>query len=305
MTNSDIHQDKVRFCGSQHNNVQQYIARSYDRIEVNGVYIGVIESGTTAQHAPVLVLLHGFTGSATSWGTLLDDLAISGMRIIALDLLGHGQSDAPEDPQRYRIEHCQADLIGILQTLGIKRGEAILLGYSMGGRIALYCAFSYYFRALILESASPGLATFAERAQRRANDDALAERIEREGIEAFIDYWEQLPLFASQRNLPIAYRNAQRAQRLNNRAHGLANSLRGVGTAVQPSLYQRLPELTLPVLLITGELDSKFCTIGQRMAQQLPQAQLQIVSDAGHTVHLEQPERFAALVQKFCTDQLC
>lgn len=289
----------------RYNNVQKSINRSYNRMEVNGVHLGIIQSDVHAQHAPVLVLLHGFTGSATSWGTLLDDLARPGMRIITLDLLGHGKSDAPEDPQRYHIEHCQTDIIGLLQTLGIKQREAILLGYSMGGRIALYCAFSHYFRALILESASPGLATFTERAQRRASDEALAERIEREGIEAFVDYWEQLPLFASQRKLPIEHRNAQRAQRLNNRVHGLANSLRGIGTAVQPPLYQRLPELTLPVLLITGELDGKFCTIGQRMAQQLPQAQLQIVPDAGHTVHLEQPERFATLVHQFCAALLC
>lgn len=304
MKNNNI-QNEAYFRDFQSNNIQQLITRSYDRIEVNGIHLGIIQSGTTAQHAPVLVLLHGFTGSATSWGTLLDDLARPGMRILALDLLGHGQSDAPEDPQRYHIEHCQADIIGILQTLGIKRGEAILLGYSMGGRIALYCAFSNYFRALILESASPGLATFTERAQRRASDEALAERIENEGIEAFVDYWEQLPLFASQRNLSIDCRNAQRAQRLNNRVHGLANSLRGVGTAVQPPLYQRLPELTLPVLLITGELDSKFCTIGQRMAQQLPQAQLRTVPGAGHAVHLEQPERFTTLVHQFCTALLC
>ncbi len=299
--NNDNNREKAYSCRSQHDNVQQCIARSYDRIEVNGVQIGIIECGTTALNAPILVLLHGFTGSATSWGTLLNDLATSGMHIIALDLLGHGQSDAPRDPQRYRIEHCQADIIGVLQTLGIKQGEAVLLGYSMGGRIALYCAFSGYFRALVLESASPGLATFTERVQRRASDEALAERVEREGIEAFVNYWEQLPLFASQRYLPIERRNAQRAQRLTNRAHGLANSLRGVGTAVQPPLYQRLPDLTLPVSLITGELDSKFCNIGQRMAQHLPQAQLQIVPGAGHSVHLEQPERFVTLVHKFCT----
>jgi 2-succinyl-6-hydroxy-2,4-cyclohexadiene-1-carboxylate synthase len=303
--NNDNNREKVYFCRPQHDNIQQCIARSCDCIEVNGVHIGIIESSTTAQNAPILVLLHGFTGSATSWGPLLNDLATSGMHIIALDLLGHGQSDAPEDPQRYRIEHCQADIIGVLQKLGIKQGEAILLGYSMGGRIALYCAFSGYFRALILESGSPGLATFTERAQRHASDEALAERIEREGVEAFIDYWEQLPLFASQRNLPIERRNAQRAQRLTNRAHGLANSLRGVGTAVQPPLYQRLPELTLPVLLITGELDSKFCTIGQRMAQHLPQAQLQVVPGAGHAIHLEQPEHFVTLVHKFCAARLC
>ena len=277
------------------------IEHPYERIQVNGVHIGVIQSSTTVQYAPALVLLHGFTGSAASWGTLLNDLATPGMRTIALDMLGHGQSDAPDDPQRYCMEHCQADIIGVLQTLGIKRGEAILLGYSMGGRIALYCAFSGYFRALILESASPGLATSVEREQRRASDEALANRIEREGIEAFVNDWEQLPLFASQRSLPVEHWNAQHTQRLNNRAHGLTNSLRGIGTGVQPALHQCLPALTIPVLLITGELDGKFCATSQQMAQQLPKAQHQIVPDTGHTVHLEQPERFIKLVHDFCT----
>ncbi|HEY4034274.1 MAG TPA: 2-succinyl-6-hydroxy-2,4-cyclohexadiene-1-carboxylate synthase [Ktedonobacteraceae bacterium] len=276
------------------------IEQSYERIQVNGVQIGVIQYGTTTQNAPVLVLLHGFTGSAAGWGSLLEELAAPGRRVIALDMLGHGQSDAPDDPQRYSMEHCQADIISVLQTLGIKEGEAILLGYSMGGRIALYCAFSRYFRALILESASPGIANPVERGKRRVSDRALADRIEREGIEAFVDDWEELPLFASQRNLPIAYRRAQKVQRLNNRAHGLANSLRGVGTGVQPALEWRLSTLTIPVLLIAGERDSKFCTIGQYMAQQLLKAQLQIVPDTGHNVHLEQPERFLTLVHQFC-----
>lgn len=273
---------------------------AYDRISINGVHIGVIQYGTTIQHAPVLVLLHGFTGSATSWGILLEDLATSGMRVVALDMLGHGYSDAPDDPLRYCMEYCQNDIVGVLQMLGIKQGEAILLGYSMGGRIALYCAFSRYFRALILESASPGLVDAVEREQRRTSDEALADRIERAGIETFVNEWEELPLFASQRNLPMAYRKALHVQRLSNRAHGLAHSLRGVGLGVQPVLACRLSELTMPVLLITGKLDQKFCTIGQSMAQQLPQAQFQIVPDAGHAVHLEQPVRFVTLVQDFC-----
>src|SRR2546430_15007090 len=107
------------------------IEHPYERIQVNGVHIGVIQSSTTVQYAPALVLLHGFTGSAASWGTLLNDLATPGMRTIALDMLGHGQSDAPDDPQRYCMEHCQADIIGVLQRLGIKQAEAILLVYSM------------------------------------------------------------------------------------------------------------------------------------------------------------------------------
>jgi 2-succinyl-6-hydroxy-2,4-cyclohexadiene-1-carboxylate synthase len=279
------------------------IEQSYERIQINGVHIGIIQCGTTAQDVPVLVLLHGFSGSAAGWGTLLEDLATPGRRIIALDMLGHGQSDAPDDPKRYSMEHCQADIIGVLQTLGIKQGEAILLGYSMGGRIALYCSFSRYFRALILESASAGIANPVERGKRRVSDRALANYIEREGIEAFVNHWEDLPLFASQHNLPTERWDAQRAQRLNNRAHGLANSLRGVGIGVQPVLERNLSRLTIPVLLITGKLDTKFCTIGQYMAQQLPpqETQLQIVPDAGHAVHLEQPEHFVTLVHDFCT----
>ncbi len=122
-------------------------------------------------------------------------------------------------------------------------GEAILLGYSMGGRIALYTAFSHFFRALILESASPGLADAAEREQRRRSDAALAESIERDGVAAFVEHWEQLPLFASQSNLALETRQSLHRQRLANRAHGLANSLRGVGTGEQPALHSPIGDL--------------------------------------------------------------
>jgi 2-succinyl-6-hydroxy-2,4-cyclohexadiene-1-carboxylate synthase len=277
-------------------------------VQVNGVKLGVEQRGLGARFiAPqggeegptTLVLLHGFTGSAAGWGHQLDTLADYGLRIIALDLLGHGQSDSPDDPQRYAIEHCQQDILAALQELGISKGQAILLGYSMGGRIALYTAFSGFFRALILESASPGLDDAAEREQRRLSDEALAANIEREGIPAFIERWENLPLFASQKTLPIECRQALHRQRLQNSATGLAQSLRGVGTGVQPPLYARLPTLHIPVLLIAGELDTKFTTIARHMAQMLPQSQLQIVSGAGHTVHLELPQEFASLVRDF------
>lgn len=283
------------------------------RVRVNGVELGVIvyeevhkRSMPAISHdvldaqRQTLVLLHGFTGSAANWHELFPQLAAPGRRLIALDMLGHGQSDAPSDPARYAMEHCQADILATLEALGVQPGEAILLGYSMGGRIALYTAFSGFFRALILESASPGLAGPAEREQRRLSDNALAERIEREGVEAFIDTWEKLPLFASQNSLPLEARRRLRAQRLANRASGLANSLRGVGTGVQPALHERLHEFELPVLLLAGELDSKFCRIAREMAGQMPQARLEIVPGAGHTIHLEQPARFVASVDAFC-----
>jgi 2-succinyl-6-hydroxy-2,4-cyclohexadiene-1-carboxylate synthase len=275
------------------------VEREARLLEVNGIHMGALLCGAAAPGRRTLVLLHGFTSSALGWGGLLDDFAAAGLRVIAFDLHGHGRSDAPSDARRYTMEHCQADIIAALGLLGVHSGEAILLGYSMGGRIALYCAFSGYFRALILESASPGIEDEQERERRRLSDMALAESIEREGVAAFVERWERLPLFASQHNLPASRRAALREQRLNNRAEGLANSLRGVGTGVQPALHSRLPTLDIPVLLIAGDLDKKFCEIARQMAQLLPHAQLRIVAGAGHTVHLEQPATFVDLVHGF------
>ena len=268
-------------------------------MRVNGVRLGIEQRGETRNSNQTLVLLHGFTGSAAGWGHQMDTLTDYGLRIIALDMLGHGQSDAPEDAKRYSFEHCQKDILVALQELGVKKGHAIILGYSMGGRIALYTAFSGFFRALILESASPGLENPAEREERRMSDEALAASIEREGVPTFVERWERLPLFASQRTLPFECREALHRQRLQNNATGLAQSLRGVGTGVQPSLYAQLPTLHMPVMLIAGEFDTKFTTIAKHMAQELPRSQLHIIPAAGHTVHLEQPQLFTSLVGDF------
>src|SRR2546423_5527621 len=268
-------------------------------VQVNGIRIGIEQRGEARKRGPTLVMLHGFTGSAAGWGKHLDTLAAYGLRMIALDLPGHGQSDAPGDVRRYAIEYCRQDILAALQKLGVSQDEAVLLGYSMGGRVALYTAFSGFFRALILESASPGLEDPAEREQRRISDEALAASIEHDGVQAFIDHWEKLPLFASQSTLPPESCEALRRQRLSNRASGLAQSLRGVGTGVQPSLHARLPTLHIPVLLIAGELDTKFTAIARSMAQALPQSQLRIVPGAGHAVHLERPEEFVSLVEDF------
>lgn len=275
------------------------------RIAVNGVCLNV-ELREPALHSAIprtLVLVHGFTGSASGWGAHLDRFAGAGFRVIALDMLGHGASDAPADPGRYSIEHCRDDILTVLDALGVQHGEAILLGYSMGGRIALYTALSGFFRALILESASPGLASAAEREQRRASDEKLAVSIERDGLAVFVERWESLPLFASQSVLPESIRASLHEQRLLNSPDGLAMSLRGVGTGAQPPLFDRLPELAIPVLLVAGELDIKYWAIARDMAQSLPHAELRIIAGAGHTVHLEHPDQFDALVLDFCASR--
>lgn len=268
-----------------------------DRIRVNDAWFGIEQRGS--KDAPALVLIHGFTGSVASWGTHLDVFAASGLRVVALDMLGHGRSDVPEKPSRYRIQECCEDILAIMHALDIQAGEAALLGYSMGGRIALYTAFSGFFRAIILESASPGIADENERYRRHRSDNALADFIEREGMATFVEVWERIPLFESQKQLSPEARTALHEQRMNNNELGLANSLRGIGNGEQPALHARLPELTLPVLLIAGKLDNKFSRIAGEMASALPHAQLVIVPDAGHTVHLEQPAAFDTIVLDF------
>lgn len=262
-----------------------------------GANYNVVTAGSGAP----LMLLHGFTGCAQSWDHLRATLA-SRFRAIMPDLLGHGGSDAPDDPERYRMERCIEDLIAILDRLGV--AQTHLLGYSMGGRVALAAAITHPDRiaSLILESASPGLAGDGERQARIAGDNALADMAERDGIEAFVWRWERVPLFATQERLPGRVRERLHNQRLANNPKGLANSLRGLGTGVQPPLWNRLGEVRMPCLIMAGELDAKFVGIAQKMADAIGGSRLAVVADAGHTIHLERPASFERLVMEFLRD---
>jgi 2-succinyl-6-hydroxy-2,4-cyclohexadiene-1-carboxylate synthase len=242
-----------------------------------------------------LLMLHGFMGSAQSWHRQWDSIT-ERYKVIAIDLPGHGNTENPTHAARHTIESVAADIAEILDQLEINRIH--FLGYSMGGRIALYFAVHHPERvqSLLLESASPGLDNVADREARRAADAALAMKIESSGLAAFVDYWENLPLFASQKTLPSDIQASIRGQRLRNDPAGLAASLRELGTGSQPSMWSELQHVKLPTLLIVGRADRKFVEIGQQMAAELPQARLEIVEAAGHTVHLEQPERFSELV---------
>jgi 2-succinyl-6-hydroxy-2,4-cyclohexadiene-1-carboxylate synthase len=263
-------------------------------IRVNDITLNVERSGAGRP----LLLLHGFTGGATTWSPHLAQLAL-GFHTIAPDLIGHGRSDVPPDPARYRMERCVADLLALLDALGVERAD--VLGYSMGGRVALHLAAAAPARvgALVLESSSPGIADPAERAARIAADEALADEIERAGLAAFVERWERLPLFASQAVLPEVVLERQRAQRLRNDPRGLANSLRGMGAGRQEPLWDRLAALAAPTLLIAGELDAKYCAITSHMAAALPNARTAIVPNAGHAVHLEQANAFVRNVLEF------
>jgi 2-succinyl-6-hydroxy-2,4-cyclohexadiene-1-carboxylate synthase len=228
---------------------------------------------------PALVLLHGFTQTRQSWRRTVQALA-GRYRALAPDLPGHGQS-----------EHRTASFDAATAYIrALAPPEFTLAGYSMGGRIALHAALTLKPDRLVLIGASPGLQDPAERTQRKHADDALAERIEQIGIEAFAAEWGAQPLFEDQ---PERVRAAANADRLRNTPHGLAAALRGLGTGTMAPLWDRLPELTMPVTLIAGERDEKFRALAERMRERLPDARVVVVPGTGHAPQLEAPQTIA------------
>jgi 2-succinyl-6-hydroxy-2,4-cyclohexadiene-1-carboxylate synthase len=246
-----------------------------------------------------ILLIHGFTGSSLSWGEDLTAGLAQVHRVVAVDLLGHGESDVSPDPERYRVHELLKDLQEVLDALSIDRAR--WLGYSMGGRLALAGAVTIPHRisSLILESASPGLETEKERAARRRADEALAEGITLGGMEAFVDNWMGLPLFATQGKLPPHIRAQTRERKLKNDPTAIAASLRGMGTGAQPSYWDRLSEISVPTFLLAGEEDQKFTEIAERMDSLIPKATLRLIPMAGHAIHLENPFAWLAAVRTF------
>lgn len=244
-----------------------------------------------------MLLLHGFTGRGTSWGAQAAAFA-KRSRVITVDLPGHGRSGTA-DPGRMTVERTADDLAAILRRLAA--GPADVLGYSLGARIALRLAVAHpavVFR-LVLESPSAGLATTAERRDRRAADEALAARIERDGIEAFVAGWERNPVFAAQVALAPGVAARQRSIRLRNDPRGLAASLRGAGQGTMEPLHDHLAGITAPTLVIAGALDAIGRPRAELVARGIPGAHLEIVQGAGHTPHLERNSVFHRLVTEF------
>ena len=247
---------------------------------------------------PLVVLVHGFTGSAEGFASLSKVLR-KRYRVVRPELLGHGRSDAPEDPARYGVWEAARDLLGLLDALSEEHCH--LLGYSLGGRVALRMALLAPERlhSLILESTSPGIAGEEARAARRESDERLSEILERDGIEAFVRHWEAVPLFATQARCPPERLLRQRAARLAQRPHGLAQSLCGAGAGATDDVSPRLREIRVPALLLAGARDEKYRAALREAARQMPAAHHQVVQGAGHNIHFEKPRLFARLTEEF------
>ena len=260
----------------------------------DGLALNVSVSGD----GPPLMVLHGFTGSTETWADLRSRIGARFM-VIAVDLPGHGLSTSPMSPERYDLNRLSDDLVRVMDAIQVDRTG--ILGYSMGGRAALRMALNRPERiaGLVLESTSPGIENEAEREARARSDEELAEFIEREGMEAFVNRWEMLSLWESQRSLPVEARERLRRQRLMGSPAGLAGSLRGAGAGAEEPVAARLGEIEGPALLIAGELDSKYARIMREMHEAMRDSRIVIVKGAGHAVHLEHPGEFAAAVGDF------
>ena len=231
-----------------------------------------------------VAFVHGFTQTRRSWAPLLRQLDTP-MEVCTIDAPGHGDST---DGSR-SVAQAGDD---IAETMS--RGT--LVGYSMGARMSLHAALQHprHVTGLVLISGTPGIEDPQARADRRSADEALALRLETEGLEAFIDRWLALPMFAG-----LSPETDQRADRLTNVAVRLAESLRHAGVGTQVDVWDRLDSLTMPVLLIAGANDSKFTNTARRMHERIPQSTLVILDDVGHTAHLEDPIRCAASMDEW------
>jgi 2-succinyl-6-hydroxy-2,4-cyclohexadiene-1-carboxylate synthase len=244
---------------------------------------------------PVL-FLHGFMGGCDEFEWAIAALCQT-FYCIAVDLPGHGKTEVLGEESHYDMPRTAAGLIQLLTTLNIQTCRVV--GYSMGGRLALYLAvhFPEHCDRAILVSASPGLRTQPEREHRMASDRQLIKTLETEKFSSFLSQWYAQPLFASLQNRGDFEQIL--ARRSQNRPLELAKSLRYLGLGYQRSLWENLATTKVPLLLLAGALDQKFVAINTQMAALCKAAQLSIVSECGHVIHLEARDRFLEQIRDF------
>ena len=245
---------------------------------------------------PLILLLHGFTGDSQDFKSVISLLSQT-YCCLAVDLPGHGKTRVNGDESCYNISNTAQALIELLDDLQIDK--CLLLGYSMGGRLALYMTlhFSDRFEKVVLESASPGLKTAKDRSHRRESDFDTAQKLENSNLKEFLLSWYDRPLFKSLKKSPNCDRLIE--TRLANNPIELAKSLRNMGTGNQPSLWEKLAQNQIPLLLLAGEYDDKFKTINTEIANLCSVASLKIVPKSGHNIHFENIDEFVAVVRQF------
>ena len=243
----------------------------------------------------LILFLHGFMGDSHEFDEAIKLLS-DDFCCLTIDLPGHGKTEVFGGDECYTMANTAQALINLLDQLKIS--QCFLVGYSMGGRLALYLNlhFPQRFAKVVLESASPGLLTAAERLERVKCDEQIARKLVRSDFKGFLLNWYNQPIFGLIKKHPNF--DCMIESRLQNNPLQLAKSLRFLGSGCQPSLWQKLKENTNPLLLIVGEYDEKFIVINTKMAE-ICEAKLKVISNSGHNIHLENTLAFVQNVIDF------
>jgi 2-succinyl-6-hydroxy-2,4-cyclohexadiene-1-carboxylate synthase len=238
---------------------------------------------------PAWALIHGFTGTPRNWDPVIEHLPPGTVTSVP-SLLGHSPKT-----QDCNVSTFEQEVDRLALDLSQAGRRLCICGYSLGGRLALglLVRHPYLFDRGVLVSAHPGLTSDVAREQRARSDAEWCALLEGQGIEAFVDLWQRLPLFASQEALPAAARARQREERLSHDARGLSLSLRATGLARMPAYLDALGSVRVPITLIAGEHDLKFRDLAGLMHQRLPSSRVVVVENAGHNVVLEAPAALA------------
>ena len=267
-------------------------------IQTSAVSVNVDFPAPVKSGLPYVFFLHGFSGSSADWYEIIP-LLDNRFNYAAVDLPGHGESGCPVKPEAYSAASIVHALFETFKE--ITSDKIILAGYSMGGRAALSFAAKHpgFLKGLILESASPGIKDIEEREKRVKQDSELISFIENHTIEEFADYWMNIDLFKSQRNMPEEKLNTVRELKLKNKKAGLINIIRGFGTGVMPPLLDSSMNLRIKTLLVTGSLDEKYFKLNEGLLKVLPDCRLEIIANAGHNTHLEKPSDFCNVINTY------
>ncbi len=241
-----------------------------------------------------IIFLHGFTGRAEDWSFIASSLP-GNYYPIAIDLPGHGKTKVSS----YSVDAYIACIELVFAHFNISK--AVVVGYSMGGRTALAYTIKNPNKviSLVLEGATAGIEDEAEKKERAKSDSELADLILKNGLDWFVSYWLSMPFFKTLKRLGETEYAKLVEQKKKNSANGLANSLKEFSTGKMPSLWNKLHTINIPTLLIAGSFDTKFVEANKTMNQLIPNSQREIVDDCGHNTHLENPQNFITLVNKF------
>lgn len=246
------------------------------------------------RNLPYLLMFHGFMGSREIFKPLTDDLA-DFCNPLTLDLIGHGNTETPDNPELFHAERQIQQLKSVLDRLQFK--PLFLFGYSMGGRLAfqLIARYSDLFAGAIIESSHCGIPSKADRINRIEADQQRAIQIENNFTD-FLKKWQKLPLFA---HTPFKARKRYTEIMKTQKPEMMSASLKGFGAGVMPRVCQKVYSSRLPLQLIAGERDKKYAEILEQISGNHTNAKLAVVKNAGHRVHTDRPEEWIRIVKDF------